>query len=488
MNRICIGITQLTPGWQSLLDQIGVWYELVDFDRSLTAHYSAIIVSEKPSHLQHKKLAAYLHHGGCVLAGKSVKNFLALEKSELVFIAPIADEYHNKVRLYATSDGFLIQLSINPDTLYADNSYARKRFYFEPKMHPDELLSEVDKGALASTIDICLKELHLRRELPYIQKWHSPKKEPVFAFRVDSDYGTKESIQNLYEIAERHHIPMTWFLHVEAHEDWLNVFHHFKGQEIALHGYEHGTSTSYEHVFNNIERGKQLLVDAGFEIQGFCVPYGIWNEALGDVLTQFDFEYSSEFTVGYDTLPFFPVHENELHPCLQIPIHPICTGSLNRKKATIDDMMRYFLGVLDQKVSDFENTVFYHHPLQPGLELWNSVFERVNELGLTKLSFLEYAHFWKSRTEATFEAWFDAKKKELRCNSSNNELFVKISFEQDAFYLLQAKETNAPLKNEDKIHSTPPPTLSAGELDELKSNPLQLLKTSLLDWRNRKRL
>lgn len=488
MNRICIGITQITPGWKSLLDQLGLWYEKVDFNRSLTRHYSAIIVSDSLSHTHHKKLSAYMHHGGAVLAAKSVKNFRSLKKSTLTFTGTTSYEYSNEVNFFATGDGFLIQLAFNPDNAFADWRYSRKRFYFKTGKHPDELVSSVNKEGLATTIDSCLKELHIRRGLPYIQKWHSPDKQPVFAFRIDSDYGDQKSMQRLYALAREYAIPMTWFLHVEAHEDWLSLFHEFKDQEIALHGYEHGTSTSYKHVIANIERGKQLLLEAGFTPMGYCAPYGIWNKALAEALQQNEFEYTSEFTLAYDALPFQPVYKNELMSPIQIPIHPICTGSLNRKRASVKEMEQYFLSVLAHKTKAFENTLFYHHPLQPGLSLWNTVFKRVNELGLTKMSFYDYARFWKKRNQAVFESYFNKKNMELKGVSSDDDLLIKISFDQNSFHLLPAKKTNAHLNPLEKISHQVEPTLTDAELDELSGEPLNLLKTTLLDWKNRKRL
>ena len=488
MKRLCVGISELTPGWQSLLDQIGNWYEEVNFSLPLTNQYSMIILSKPLPHQQQKKLAAYLHHGGCLLIQKRIRSFNATEKSPTGFSVKLPASYQEKASLYIHGDGYLITTDFNPDDDFANNKYVRKRFFFKQDMHPDELVSSVNKGILAKTVDLCLKDLHLKRNLPYIKKWHSPTKTPVFGFRVDSDFGTKESIQSLYHIAREHDVPMTWFLHVQAHEKWLDYFNSFEGQEIALHGYEHGTSSSFEQVRQNISQGYSLLEAANLKPDGFCVPYGIWNEALAKALNQFQFEYSSEFTVGYDANPFFPIQDGEIHHTLQIPIHPICTGSLNRKHATESEMLTYFLGVLEQKLSSFDNVFFYHHPLQPGTQIWNTVFEKVNELELSKITFLEFARFWKTRKQSTIEAHYDSTKREIQCDSSNPDQFISVSMESDSFFLIPAKKTNQPLLFEDKIHLEDIDKPDHSELIELSSNPLQLYKTSLLDWRNRKRL
>lgn len=488
MKRICIGITELTPGWQAIFDQIGVWYKEVDFSTSLTEKYSVIIIS-KPltNHLQ-KKLAAYLHHGGCLLIPKKVKSFNATEKSPKGFSVKVPFQYQENTHLYVHGDGVLIMLGYNPDDDMANNKYGRKRFYFKSEMHPDELVSVIHKAQLKKSIDACLHELHLHRQLPYIKKWHSPTKQPVFAFRVDSDFGDQDSIKRLYEIARRHDIPMTWFLHVQAHEDWLTVFKDFEAQEIALHGYDHGTSTSYVQIKENIQKGLELMQQANLHPKGFCVPYALWNEGLANALYDFDFEYSSEFTAGYDSDPFYPIHEGALHPTLQIPIHPICTGSLSRKLADETDMKSYFMDVLDRKVNRFENVLFYHHPLQPGTDIWNMIFEKVNQMELTKLTFLEFSTYWKARQNTTIETYYSSEKKEIHCSSSNPEQLISVSMSSDSFYLIPASKIDAPLNFADKIHFEDITEPSQADLIELEAHPFELYKTNILDWRNRKKL
>lgn len=487
MNRICIGITTLTPGWQSLLDQIGVWYEEVDANRTLSKYYSTIIVNTPPEGLFLNKLQPYLRKGGTLLITEAAKK-IRFEYHRTEQNGPtLPFEFQDQIEFFTSGAGFCCQWKMNPDEQLANNDYSRQRFYFKTEKHPDELVSSIDKGSLSESVRVCLAELHIHRDLPFIRKWHSPTKKPIFAFRIDSDYSDKESVLALYEVGKEFKVPMTWFLHVEVHEDWLNVFKSFEGQEIALHGYEHFTSNSYETVLHNIEHGKQLMVHAGLHPNGFCVPYGIWNDTLAEVLETFHFRYSSEFTVAYDSDPFKPIHNQQQTSSYQIPIHPICTGSLHRKKATIDEMKSYFLKKLAQKTARFENVLFYHHPLQPGLELWPAVFRRVQEEAFTMLSFSEFTDFWERREKARFEPIYDSDKKELHCTSSDEKLMIQIAFKQNQFYLGEAKTCNQPLHTLTKHRYQPYTEYSESERAELTTDKLQLLKTSILDWKNRNR-
>lgn len=514
MRHLCIGILELTPGWKSILDQIGVEYEEIEaFDNLLTS-YSAIIINkpvlEEVEHLLHE----FNDAGGSIFetpngdtfsharftVTKKVKSII--NNGSIPFLDHISFlDIYSEAHLYngqtnfdglidfeKIEDGIVCNFGINPDELIANNEYTRKRFFFKEGKHPDELVSSVSKKELVDLVTSLLKELHFQQGLPFVNKWISPNEQPVFAFRIDSDFGNEKSIKNLHEIGKNNQIPITWFLHVQAHEDWLNVFHEFEGHEVALHGYEHGTSTSYEQVFNNIEKGLQLLKGAGFSPEGFCVPYGIWNKTLAEVLHKFNFKYSSEFTISYDTAPFYPIHNDEESNTLQIPVHPICTGSLNRKDASLKEMKEYFSQILETKRNRHENVVFYHHPLQTGAEVWNEIFSKVNGLKFTKLSFSEYAAFWEKRISAQCSAIIDTGNNALSFSGELEDVFIQISNSHTSFELVQATEDNeVKSSGEFKYHKTSE-KLSTSEFKELKGNRLQLIKTSLLDWKNRIKL
>ena len=513
MKKLCIGIQELTSGWQVILDQVGVWYEKLSYKKDLSSSYSSIILNALITEKEEEKLHHFVEQGGTVLetqlgecfsfarftTTKKVERILNHGKFPFLRHIPFLD-IHTKAELYNGQDDFkglidfepygkgaVCNLGINPDEIVANNKCVRKRFFFKTGMHPDELVSKVSKASLTELIVTILKELHFFQKLPFVCKWTSPKEQPIFAFRIDSDYGEESTVRALAGLGKKQNVPMTWFLHVAAHEDWLPVFHEFKAQEIALHGYEHGTSESYENIFNNIEKGLQLLKDADFDPKGFCVPYSIWNDSLAEVLQKFEFEYTSEFSVGYDGLPFYPIHNNELQSCLQIPVHPVCTGNLSRIHGTEEDMKDYFLQVLEAKLARFEPVVFYHHPLQKGMNIWEEVFMKINDLNLTKLSFLEYAAFWKKRLETQIEAVFDPNTRSLTFSKNNSDLFIQVSSDHASFELVKPG-SESDLRNTHKFEYHTRTLPDNNTLNEMSSNRLQLFKISLLDRKNRKRL
>lgn len=489
MIRLCVGISSLNAAWSSLFDQLGVNIEEIDFSSPIENNYSCLVINSSLNNDNKNKIYRFLVEGnGGVILCKNVRSIFVHEQIKAHHTSALPLDYSDAIEQYHLGNGLLYSISFNPDLEFSCTKYKRKRFRFMRGCHPDEIVSSVNHENLRLTIEILIKELHYHQNLPFVSKWHSPTKKPIFAFRVDTDFASQDEIDELYTLSNTYQIPMTWFLHVKAHEEWLDYFHSFEKQEIALHGYEHGTSSSYEHIINNIQQGKQIMTDAGLIPEGFCVPYAIWNKSLGDVLATFNFKYSSEFTLGYDTTPFHPIHDEHQHPTLQIPIHPICTGSLNRFNVPESDMGHYFKKVLHAKFKQSQNVIFYHHPMQKGTQIWKSIFEEINKLGLSTLTFSEIADFWAHRKEENSHLYFDKETSTITCKDNNFNYFLNVSVNFQEHFLIKASEVHKPLT---AFKSYPSPKISHQSkeiLKELKGNRIKLLKTSIFAWINRKKL
>src|SRR5690554_2457775 len=289
-------------------------------------------------------------------------------------------------------------IGLNIPSIWKPKSHKRKKIYSEHGIPPDEIVSPISRSEIIRLIETTLLELHIRAKLPMVSKWHSPTKNPVFAFRIDSDYGTQQSLHDILDLARANDLSLTWFLHVNAHKEWLDFFKTFNDQELALHCFEHGTSTSKEKILADLRKGNALLKKAGIETKGFAAPYGIWSDGLKQSLSEFERSYSSEFTAGYEGVPY-ELELNEGRTLLQIPMHPICTGSLSRRKYTSATMKKYFDQVIETTLALQQPLILYHHPLQPGLDVVEHIFKRVTDLGFKNLSFQEYAEFWQTRSQ-----------------------------------------------------------------------------------------
>lgn len=509
-QRLCIGIQKKNKVWSVLLNQLGVSFEEVNYNYDLEHQYSVIIQNKKPDNDQRAKLKAFLEKKGSLLEiddnvvfneSKKIHSYYQktiINDSRQSFLSHVSHlDFHSKIRTHEDSsllEGLvhiephaksnLAYLGVDAGNFLQTSGYKRKYFYSQHGENPDEIVSQVSKHKLSETLKSILKELHFRRSLPYIEKWTSPTPKPVFCFRIDSDFGNKESIDQLYEIIHKHQKSATWFLHIQAHEDWLEHFKSFQNQEIALHGYEHGTSDSYKKVIHNIKDGLKFLEKAGFKPEGFCAPYGIWNKALSKALSQVDFIYTSEFTFSYDGLPFQLAEENLP---LQIPIHPICTGSLNRRQYSVEEMKSYFEEVLRNKLSRFEPALFYHHPLQPGLSVIEHLLELSDVHDFENLTFAQFASFWKEREAFTFDAYMKDGRVFIE-KSSDSKKLIQVSVNHMEFDLVTTEKPLTDLTKTSKLKYSNPYLPNPNEVSEMRRRNLQLLKTSLLDWKNRIRL
>ncbi|MEP0004938.1 MAG: DUF2334 domain-containing protein [Balneola sp.] len=510
-QRLCTGLISPSDYLLSLLDSIGIWYEEIDFKKELSKNYSVIILEKvSPNSSQQTKINDFLRNNGSLLEISTKPYFYSDELntsySKTIFntnsesgfnrVGPIDIYSHwtsaKNSTLFSGLIGFqktenssyqnVCFLGLDVHSLPKATSYTRKRFYSPSGLFPDEIVNKVSRDSLSDLIELCIKKLLYARNLPFIKKWTSPKPEPVFGFRVDSDFGSKKSLDSIYNLLSDFGIKATWFLHVQAHENYLEHLKTFGEQELALHGYNHGYSGSIAKIQENIRTGLSVLASSGIHPSGFCAPYGIWNFGLQKVLSEFNFNYTSEFTSGYDSVPFVVPKSSHL----QIPIHPICTGSMNRKGYSSDQMKEYFLSVYERKKSSYKPIFFYHHPMQKGLDVFGEIFKKVRADGLTNLTFNEYASFWKKRQDQQISIYSEGKK--VFIESNDPDLYLYISNTNDEFDLVFSK-TQVLEKSAYSTFKYDTPSLpSNSEIEQIHQNRFQLYKTNILDWRNRQRL
>lgn len=506
-HSLCIGIINLSPAWRTLLDQIGVWYEEIQSDNFLFQTYSLVIVNSSGTGKHSAQIREYLKSGGNVILINDDYGFFPDKKFRKVFLTRLQNDltlngfqHIPYLDLYTTSKttnkatlsgilklkkvrkGYVVFIGFDPAERLLDREYLRKPFPSLSGNNPDEIVSRASKGHVSDLFLQVIKEIHFKSNLPFIRKWTSPSIKPVFCFRIDSDYSDRTNLDKVYQFIKNHQIKATWFLHVQAHQEWLSYFDDYKGQEIALHGYRHGIACSKKKVSKNISRGLDKLKESGFEVAGFCAPYGIYNKTLEKSLNQLDFTYTSEFTFAYDSLPL----RTSIN-ALQIPIHPICTGSLQRKGYTADDMATYFLDSLNIKINLHEPVIFYHHPMQPGLELFAKVFRVVNKRSLINLTFKEFADFWIKREQTSFEATFENGTGHIKKVPDNMILF-EVSFRHGASHLISGEDPFFNVEKKPTIQYYYPKRSKYTVSEPSFIEKLNLLKTSMLDYKNRERL
>ena len=141
----------------------------------------------------------------------------------------------------------------------------------------------------------------------------------VFCLRIDHDDYQPEDFQSTLDALDGRESMTSHFVAAGAFRLAPEAMQRLRGLDVGLHGYRYHTYGTEEENLVNIQRGKELLAQAGLEPICFAGAEGRWNRSLLAALEKLGFSYSSEFGLAYDELPFYPL-ESEV---LQIPVHPI---------------------------------------------------------------------------------------------------------------------------------------------------------------------
>ncbi len=442
------GILRSEPGWEILFRQIGIeWKSLSSYDEFDPDEISLIVVNAPPTSLQEKELLNYLEKGGAIFAVYGYasrllstrfkkRNFTSLPPSSLPRFAQhsMLDVYapgyvdHRSsgtkpqlISIHNSGKGILLSFPFDVNALILDGRSMRKNFYFERARMPNEITATVSKGTLRRIISEALQFLNAQRGIPFVHKWYFPEdRSTIFTFRVDSDQGSVEEVDELYTLCRNNEIKTMWFVDTKSHERWLSHFKMFKDQEIGIHCYEHLTYSSYESNFQNFTKAASLLNAQGIRPDGAAAPYGTWNTSVASIFESLGVKFSSEFSLDYDDLPFYPCVEGRSSKVMQIPIHPICIGSMRRAGYSSSDMIRYFKQFIDIKIQEREPLCLYHHPTHHHNEVIKEVFDYVHAKHIDNFSYSEYADWWKTRDETAWNFEYTRSTETLTVSSTQD--------------------------------------------------------------------
>ena len=176
---------------------------------------------------------------------------------------------------------------------------------------------------------------------------------------------------------------------------------------------------------DNLNSGLAKLQKHNIIPEGFVAPFGQWNSSLGQALEDLDFNYSSEFAIDYDDLPFYPYFNNHFSRVLQIPIHPISLGRMRRSHFNKEEMKLYFLRISQRNISLKLPIILYHHPHHQLFEVLDDYFAFINEIELPNFSMTEYATWWKKRNKVKPVIQFDGNN--IVATEAVNDVFYRIS-------------------------------------------------------------
>lgn len=299
--------------------------------------------------------------------------------------------------------------------------------------NPGETVAKVNKALLRERLINKIKERVFQKNLPYIHLAYYPKGyRNIASFRVDCDKSNQAQINYVLRHASEHLFPITWFIEVAAQENFLKDIAEIvkDGHDVQLHCYKHITFKTYRENKQNIVKGRDMMKAAGINVKGFASPFGQWNSSLNQVLEDLNFLFSSEFGIGYDDLPFFPVFNNKISKVLQVPVHPICIGSLRDKRVEPYEMVEYFDRIIQQKFTRNSPIILYGHPRN---ELDN--FPEVMDFILSTLknlpdvwiaTFSEITNWWLTRLSSEFTVGFIGDEIEIISQNTDPKLQIHI--------------------------------------------------------------
>jgi hypothetical protein len=223
----------------------------------------------------------------------------------------------------------------------------------------------------------------------------------VFGFRVDTDFGPRQDLEAVARLADRVGMTFSWYVNVGAHAAHLDLFADLarRGHDIQLHCQRHTVYPDYARNLENFSNGKAAMAVAGITPVGIVAPFGEWNPNLNRALAELGFEYSSEFCLAYDDLPFRPVVGGRPGKVLQVPVHPICLGRLVAARAGAEQMLAYFRSVIDLQVARQEPCFLYDHPER--IAQFSDVLADVLLYGKERCgsvtTLTEFARWWQRR-------------------------------------------------------------------------------------------
>ncbi|HEX7378465.1 MAG TPA: polysaccharide deacetylase family protein [Pirellulales bacterium] len=144
----------------------------------------------------------------------------------------------------------------------------------------------------------------------------------AFNFRLDHDDYDREDFHATLAAIAGHEHAVSHYVCAATHVEHPEALRRLRDHHVGSHGWRHHTYRDTADNLLNIGRGIDALRAAGIEPVGFVAPHGRFNAGLLAALEELGVTHSSEFSLAYDDLPFFP-RESDV---LQLPVHPICLG------------------------------------------------------------------------------------------------------------------------------------------------------------------
>lgn len=185
--------------------------------------------------------------------------------------------------------------------------------------------------------------------------------DSIFTFRIDCDNYHKLDYATTLNLCLKHSIVAAWFINTKTIPKSFIKKLIKAGQEVYPHCYEHKVFDTYNDNFDNLVKAEEVLLrilgePTEIQISGTAAPSGKSNPEFIKAVEDMAYDFSSEFSVAYDTFPF------KVGTVWQVPIHPICVGLGSWTKKDEKAGLDYFLNLINEKIKNRQLLFLYGHP------------------------------------------------------------------------------------------------------------------------------
>lgn len=290
---------------------------------------------------------------------------------------------------------------------------------FAPGAKVTERVASVDKADLEAVLRRMVLRAFERLEIPVMHTLPYPGgADSVLIVRVDVDGDDDDDLSTMLAVADEHAVPLSIFFNGEltAPRDLVQPG---TAHEVGHHGWVHNIFETLGENLDNLRRGERWLAGemAGAR-RSFVGPRGLWNEALDRALAASGYDYSSEFGLSFDGLPF-----RTPAGVLQIPVHPysperaaVHASEVGSAQPTADSITRHYVRAIERQVASGQPAHLYGHPPLFGrlsAAVLPEMAATARRLRLPLLTLGGFAAWWQERETAGLRVRWHRRTGEL---------------------------------------------------------------------------
>ncbi len=403
--KLQAGLSAPSPGWQLFLDQEKIPVKILPAGR-WNREETPVVILTGAGPVSSALLKDFLKQGGRVVIDRR-------SRSAIKDLGEDADFF------------FRVDADVAAD---ARNWRSAVKTFNQGTAFPvTEITAIKPKRLTREAVVQALQKAFWAQGLPYGHLDYYPEGiRSVFSFRFDFDEYDPHDFTELCRLLSAYRGSITCFPCMKTYEPFLKELGRAAatGVEFGSHAYVHHIYPSYRQNDLNLARAEELLRKVIPEVKGFSGPHGTWHPSLQRVLENRGYTYSSEFSLDYDNLPFFPLLDNRPSTVLQIPAHAVCEGVFLQSYPYREDIFKdYYDRIIEERFAARHPVILFGHPtrrLGRYPQILHNIYKAADRhSGLWKTEFRTYSTWWKARHETSFTAeWKGAKGLSLLLENS----------------------------------------------------------------------